>query len=126
MLNNCILLDTSVWIDYLRKRESKHKDKVDHLIGTGQVATCGMVYLELMRGISVPAEHVAQILAELPDLPMGRPVYLLAGEISGRLQRKGIQVTIPDVLIAATAIEAGVKLFTYDKDFENIPGLKLY
>ena len=126
MLNDRILLDTSVWVDYLRKRESKSKNKVIHFIETGQLATCDMVYLELMRGMSAPADHVAQILAELPFLPMDRPVFRLAADISGRLRRKGVPITIPDVVIAATAIEAGVKLFTYDKDFEKIPGLKLY
>ena len=126
MLNDPILLDTSVWVDYFRRRPSPHKDTVKTLIVTGQVATCGMVYLELMRGISAEEEQVSQMLSEFPRLPTDWSVYEMSGNLSRDLQRKGIQLSLPDALIAATAMAADTALYTLDGDFKKISGLKIH
>ena len=126
MLNDPILLDTSVWVEYFRRKLSPHKETVKTMIETGQVATCGVVYLELMRGIHAEGQQVSQILKEFRQLPIDWEVYEMAAQICRDLQRKGLQISLPDALIAATAINADAPLYTVDGDFKKIAGLKLY
>jgi len=43
------LIDSSVWIEYLRpKRSAKIKDKVRELLKSGDVVVCGVVLVEIL------------------------------------------------------------------------------
>ncbi|MCC6577398.1 MAG: type II toxin-antitoxin system VapC family toxin [Flavobacteriales bacterium] len=51
----------------------------------------------------------------------------LAASLQANLRRRRIHVALPDLLIAATAMEAGLPVATLNKKhFEAIPGIKLY
>lgn len=45
-------------------------------------------------------------------------------EVIHQLKQQGSPIPINDVWIAAHAIETGSKLFTYDKHFKQVPGLR--
>ena len=61
------------------------------------------------------------LLTSLREIPIDRAVP----ERAGRL-RRGSAIRTPDALIAATAIEHGLKLVTQNRpDFKNIPGPQL-
>ena len=51
---------------------------------------------------------------------------LIFSEIRHYLQKKGKPISINDVWIAASVIETGSLLITYDKDFLHIPGLRVW
>ncbi|MBI4690333.1 MAG: hypothetical protein HY754_08725 [Nitrospirae bacterium] len=42
------------------------------------------------------------------------------------LRRNGINLPLTDVAIAALSIEHNLKVFTLDKHFEQIPGVRIY
>jgi hypothetical protein len=42
------------------------------------------------------------------------------------LRRKGINLPLTDIAIATLAIEYQFSLFTLDKHFDQIPGVKIY
>ncbi|MGR3310495.1 MAG: PIN domain-containing protein [Candidatus Brocadiales bacterium] len=45
------LIDSSVWIEYLRpKGSAKIKEKVREFLGLGVVVSCGIVMVEILRG----------------------------------------------------------------------------
>jgi predicted nucleic acid-binding protein len=90
----------------------------------GEVATCGIVDLELLFSARSTADYLA-ILADrqsLPRVEVGEAGIERGIEIQTALARKGQHrgVTIPDLLIAAAAEAAGLTVLHYDSDFDRI------
>ena len=126
MLRDQVLVDTSVWIEYERGGNASICAKMRSLLKNSQVQVCALVFLELLRGITRAEHPIKGLLTQLPRLDMDWAVYEKAADISLSLRPKGISLTLSDSLIAATALQADVPLFTIDKDFKNIPGLTLF
>jgi predicted nucleic acid-binding protein len=90
----------------------------------GEVATCGIVDLELLFSARGSADYLA-VLADrrsLPRVEIGEAGIERGIEIQAILARKGQHrgVTIPDLLIAAAAEAAGLTVLHYDSDFDRI------
>ncbi|MBI5584768.1 MAG: PIN domain-containing protein [Deltaproteobacteria bacterium] len=49
-----------------------------------------------------------------------------AGNLSAELRRRGLTISLSDLIVAATALGAGAEVFTRDPHFEKVPELKLY
>ena len=92
----------------------------------GEIATCGLVALELLRSARDATEFATlrEGLDSLPVLPTGEAVWTRATDVCEALAQRGPlhhrQVPVPDLLIAATAEIAGVELLHYDRHFELI------
>jgi hypothetical protein len=108
-----------------------HLDPVARRVGplflAGEVATCGIVDLELLFSARSSRDYLA-ILGERRSLP--RAEVSEAGidravEVQTALSRKGQHrgVSIPDLLIAATAELAGLTVLHYDQDFDLVAGV---
>jgi len=93
------------------------------LVG-GDVATCGVIDLEILYSARNHAE-LARLRAEraaLPQLSIEQADFERAIEVLETLARSGRHraVGIPDLLIAAVAERAGVAVLHYDRDFDTI------
>ncbi len=93
------------------------------LVG-GDVATCGVVDLELLFSARTHAELTA-VRAEratLPQLPMAQPDFDRAAAVLEALARTGHHraAGIPNLLIAAVAERHHLTVLHYDKDFDRI------
>ncbi len=115
-----ILVDTSIWIEFLRGR-------IPPLPAAEfrQFVTCGPVIQEVLQGLrlepkSARFEDRISALDCLSDpLPVG--LFLQAAEIYREGRRRGRTLRSPmDSLIAAIAIENGVALWHNDPDFDTI------
>jgi len=76
------------------------------------------------------SKNIAELLDFLdqPDICVKGPDNDIAerfGIIVKELRQKGSPIPTNDIWIAATALETGARLITFDKHFENIPGLIL-
>jgi len=123
-----VLVDTSVWIDYFKQRNEAVETELDGLLRSGQVAVSGLILAELRRGCRAPAQ-VATLLAALAPLQYyeaDRNTWLRAGEIISDCAQRGFALEVGDCLLAALALRENCLLFTLDRDFERIPGLKLH
>ena len=110
-----VLVDTSVWIDFLQRPRAKIHEEMTRLIqGTNRVLICGLVMQEILQGLkSSRSTHLFQSrLQKLPFLPTRKSTYILAAEIFRKLKGKGVEVQTVDATIAAIAIENRVSLFT--------------
>ena len=71
-------------------------------------------------------DELAQFLAEpyvvTADVTMG--VARRYGKVFALLRRNGTPISINDVWIAATTLEADGHLLTFDQDFKHVPGLR--
>jgi predicted nucleic acid-binding protein len=104
-----------------------HQDDVLHRLGalyvTGQIATCGIIDLELLYSARSAADHraVAADRDLLPRVPCGDAEADRAMEVQELLAETGRhRVPVNDLLIAAAAEHAGLTVLHYDSDFDTI------
>ena len=123
-----IIADANAWIDFWKRPSSKTADTLFSLIADRRVGVIGMVLAELQRGLrnERERERMNDMLEGLPYFEMTRATWLHAGTIAQGLDVKGLSIPITDACIAAIAIEGDHELFTGDRHFERIPGLRLY
>ena len=123
-----VIADTSVWISFFNRPASVEKRTLDVLIDSDEVATIGVVLTELLQGCRTPKERNAlkEAILALPYVEMTQPVWIRAGETSSALLRRGITLPIPDLIVAAVALEQHFQVYSLDNHFQKIPGLALY
>lgn len=120
-----ILVDTSVWIDFLQGRDTAHRHTLHRLIEEEEeICLTGIVLVEILQGIKVDKE-AREIKDDLLAFPFYNPseidTYIEAANIYRQCMKNGktVRKTI-DCLIAAIAIENGLTLFHNDRDFSSI------
>jgi hypothetical protein len=107
------LLDANVLIDITRRR-SVWKPILEQLASAdNELGVCDICVAELFAG-ALPHEErdVAALVQDFHFLPSTPEVAVLAGKFKTEWKRKGKTLSIPDVLIAATALEYGCVLAT--------------
>jgi len=119
-----ILVDTSVWIDFLHGHSSAQVALLARLIDEEEdICTCGIVLTEVLQGIrgEDQAQRTERLLSDLIYLPTRRSAHLLAAHISRSARRRGVTIRRSvDCMIAACAIEARTPLLHRDRDFDEI------
>ena len=119
-----ILVDTSVWIDFLEGGDHWTKERLKKKINDREsIAYLDLILLEIIQGVSdrKDRERIEDRFNTLVCLNLKRSSIMLAAEIYQELQRKGIRIrSIIDCLIAATAIETGATVLHKDRDFDRI------
>jgi predicted nucleic acid-binding protein len=126
-----ILVDSSVWIDFLTSSPSSAGAELRRMIADAEpVALAGVIVTEILQGLKRDVSRLEHYLSQWEMLePKGFSTYREAAGIFRAARAKGVVVTTIDVLIAAIALEHGATLFTLDKDFAriaNIISLPLY
>jgi hypothetical protein len=127
MIKDGVIVDTSVLIAFFRGKE-KIADKVSRLLLDNRVVTTGIIITELLQGMKDVKEekNISDILAETSPLEITTDLWIKAGKIALSLRRKGINLPLTDVALAALAIEHNLQIFTLDKHFEQIPKVTVY
>ncbi len=120
-----ILLDSSVWVDYLRGRPGPATQHVRDLIRDGaSLAVTEPVAMELLGGAPDDAalERLETLVSGLPLLAGDAHLdYRAAATIYRSARRRGLTVRkLVDCLIAAVALGTGTRLVHKDVDFEVI------
>ena len=129
------LVDTSVWIDFIRGSKGVHVERLRSLIaGQTPVGLSPVIYQEILQGARNDQqfqrfrEYFSCQRFFLPTDPVETSAR--AAEIYFRCRRKGITIRSSiDCQIAAIAIEHELLLLHNDRDFLNmggvVPGLRL-
>lgn len=120
-----ILVDTSVWIDFLRGVDSKECLTLQNLINNeADIVITEIILTEILQGISSDSEYkrIKDYLLEIPiDKPTSRDTYIKAAEIYRACRKKGKTVSkTTDCIIASISIENNRTLLHKDKDFDRI------
>jgi predicted nucleic acid-binding protein len=127
-MKRSIIVDTSVWIEYFNKPDSSYGEAVEQLLKAGRVVGTGIVLTELLQGARVRKEFdaiLANIIA-IPFLETTLNTWVVAGEISYKLRRKGITIPTTDLVIAGLSLEYNCLVFTLDPHFSKIPDIATY
>ena len=117
-----ILVDSSVWIDYLRGADTPQTRKLDALLGTVPLAVGDLILTEVLQGCSSERQfnEVDRLLSSLTRVTLGGPdVAVEAARNFRRLRAKGVTVrkTI-DTVIATRCLLDGYELLHDDRDFD--------
>jgi len=114
-----VLVDTSVWIEYLRKPSYPSGITLRHWLELGQACSTGLILGELLQGSkgSRDEEAVELLIAATQSLNPNLETWRQAGRLSARLRKKGITIPLFDCLLAALAVENKVSLFSLDGHF---------
>ena len=123
-----VLVDTSVWIQYFNRLDSKPGKSVEGLLREGKIVGTGIVLTELLQGAKIEKEFnaILESMAALPFLETTQNTWIKAGRISYTLRRSGITIPITDLIIASLALEHDCLIFTLDPQFKKIPDIELY
>jgi len=121
MSNNLVLIDTSVWIPFLRKSPPPAvRDKVDHLLAENRVAIFPMICLELLGGTKSLNEfnRLKGHLDALHQIPSSEANWEAAAQLSFKLRQQGKVIPYTDILIGSAAIITNCLLLHADRHFD--------
>jgi predicted nucleic acid-binding protein len=119
-----LLLDSSVWIDIHRARETAATRYVEAREEHEEIATAGVIFQEVLQGIRSGSEYDYMRQALWATLIL-QPRELSTCEVAAQLHRTaraaGLRIRKPnDCLIAALALEHGALLVHNDRDFLSL------
>ncbi|HLX29548.1 MAG TPA: PIN domain-containing protein [Casimicrobiaceae bacterium] len=121
-----ILVDTSVWIDFIRPRSTNAVDRLRAALDHGiEAAVTPLIYQEVLQGArdEQAFRDYRTFLSTQPFLHSTDAVATHEGAARLYFECRRIGLTIRssvDCLIAQTAVEHGVPLLHDNRDFERI------
>ena len=121
-----ILVDTSVWIRALRSTTSDEARHLAAALDADEVALAAPVRIELLSGASArDRPRLRRVLSALPYWIPGRPTWELVDSWIEPVAAAGERFGLGDLLIGAIAAEHDAMLWSLDRDFERMAGLRL-
>lgn len=128
MENEVVLLDTSVLIDYYRKKDKSKSYFYQLTDRYSAFAISAITYFEIYTGVSTDEQRLIwdAFFQEIIILPFDAEVSKAAANINIELKRISKQIDIADLFIAATAISNNLVYATLNKKhFRRIEKLNL-
>jgi len=125
MLAKLVFIDTSAWIEYLKKTAHPITKKIESALLLNTATTCQLVLAELIQGARSEKETalimdlalVARILKE------SESTWQQAGFLANKLRKQGKTLSLIDCYLAVLAKENKAVILTLDKHFSIIAGL---
>jgi len=126
---NAYLLDTNAWIEFLRGRNLKLRQRIESHRPSA-VRLCSIVVGELYHGAykSSKKDHdlalVDVLVTTFECHPFDEPAAEAFGELRAHLESKGLQIGPYDLQIAAIALANRLTLITHNfAEFSRVPRL---
>jgi tRNA(fMet)-specific endonuclease VapC len=115
---NRTLLDTDILSEILKQRDANVATNASaYLAEHGQLTLSSITVLEIVRGYrrvgrDAKVKSFERALADCEVLPFDEAAGRLAGRIYADLEKRGRPIGLPDVMIAAIALQQNVVLAT--------------
>jgi predicted nucleic acid-binding protein len=122
-----VIIDTTVWIDYLRGVHNKETNYLDRELGRQRFGLTDLILCETLQGIT-DEKSFTRVLHNLRSFELfetgGADLAIEAARNFRRLRQHGYTVrkTI-DCLIATFCRQHGHSLLHRDRDFDHFEGL---
>ena len=125
MLAKLVFIDTSAWIEYLKKTSHPITKEIESALLLNTATTCQLVLAELIQGARSEKETalimdlalVARILKE------SESTWQQAGFLANKLRKQGKTLSLIDCYLAVLAKENKAVILTLDKHFSIIAEL---
>ena len=118
-----VIVDTTVWIDYLRGLQNKETDYFDRELGRQRFGLTDLILCETLQGVG-DENTFARVLRELRKFEVfetgSQELAIEAARNFGKLRRRGrtVRKTI-DSLIATFCLRHGHSLLHRDRDYDH-------
>lgn len=121
-----VLIDSNVFIN-LMKRRGDPAPWLYRWAGVRNLAICGMVRLEVLRGVKSPKAYqsLTSFMDVMVNVPASNRLWEDAATLAWQLDRRGLVIPGTDVVIAASALAIGAAVMTSDAHFSRIEGLRV-
>jgi predicted nucleic acid-binding protein len=125
-MENVVLVDSSVIIGLLRQGRDPAQELMEQA-GETDLATCGMVRMEVLRGMRLPkAKRALEAFFDaMRYVASDAKLWHDATNLAWRLDREGWTLPLQDVFIASCALRIDAAVLTFDKHYHAIPGLRV-
>jgi len=116
------LVDTSVWVEFLRGEKTTIKKRLEKLLDENRAVVSGIILAELLTGISNEKDQrfLEECFLGLPFLETTREIFAMTGKMGATLRKKGITLPLSDLLIAALAKAHSLTVLTLDDHFQTL------
>lgn len=117
-----VLIDTSVWFEFFRKKESHISSKLREYLKLNQACYTGPIAVELYQGAKTYKEIqiIDQLLQSITYVEITRMHYHHAGKINQKAAREGKAFSTIDIILAAVAHDEQLLFFSLDTHFQDI------
>jgi predicted nucleic acid-binding protein len=121
---NAVLVDSCYFIDRLRA-DSDPFAELASFDEEWEPVTCGMVMLEVLRGIRHEGDHARyrETFAVMACIASTGRIWESATAILRSLARRGFAIPPQNAIIAASALSIDAPVLTFDRHFLHIPRL---
>ncbi|HNQ88619.1 MAG TPA: PIN domain-containing protein [Verrucomicrobiota bacterium] len=121
-----VLVDSSFYIRTMREGRDPLK-LLAFTAATRDLAVCGVVRCEVARGLHhrTVLDRYQAIWNVMIWIPTDDRLWQSAERLLWQLDRRGVILPLPDVVVACCALRAGATLLAVDRHFSHIPGLRL-
>lgn len=118
-----VLVDTSVWIDFFRKKEPSYS-RVLKLLDEDKICCIGLILAELIQGAKSREEvkTIKDFTYVFSFLDESGKLWEKAGELAYSLKRSGKQIGLSDCYIAIASNNEKVGILTLDNHLDTIRG----
>ncbi len=122
-----VLPDSNIYISALRAGVDPFAQFTEEGFAEREFVTCGMVVLEVTRGIRDPnmLRRIRERFAVMLYQPTNNQTWERAAQLGWSLDRRGVVLPAHDLIIAACALQVDAALLTADAHFQAIPGLRV-
>jgi predicted nucleic acid-binding protein len=125
-MEESVLVDSSFFIRRMREKRDPFRELAE-ADDKYEFHACGVVLAEVCLGMMTPRLYREAMAAfeVMCWVPTTSGVWHRVSQIGWKLARDGIAMKIPDLTIAASALEIDAAVLTFDSDFEYVPGLRV-
>jgi predicted nucleic acid-binding protein len=122
-----VLIDSNVYIGLLRSGRDPAEAIYDRY-ETTDVVTCGMVKLEVLRGMKVERAYrkLDEIFSLMQYVVSDNSLWEEATKLAWTLDRQGKTIPAQDAVIAACALRVDAAVHSFDRHFQWVPGLEVF
>lgn len=123
-LTKGILVDTSIWIAYFRGSNEKLRQRLNEYLDKRCIFLSKVVRAELMSGVKESEIFkLERVLSPLPTIIPEKRTWDMVEDLVKIATKNGLRFGIVDLLIAASAREHNLMIWSLDNDFRSMEKL---
>lgn len=119
------LVDTSVWIDFLRGKNNSYVTLLEELLKQGDAYINEIIFCEICYGASSKKQFdkYFDYFSAIPFIKLKPNWQIKVASMGYKLRSSGFKPFSSDILIALCSINKNMPLLTKDSDFEPMKKL---
>jgi len=117
-----VLIDTSIWIEYLQNRSHLLSKRVDEYLSQSKVFVPRVVIAELIQSSRSKKETsiIERFVEAFNIVDQNQETWIKAGHLSHQLKKEGKNVNLMDCYLAVIAKDNDCQILTLGRQFEDI------